>query len=199
MDIKFCKNIVKCNFCQNWGMCLNLNFYLIQSQHRKNPVWIQETDGIEYPRFTPSILCIHTPHTSVLILYKSVLGTIVKLTFCLQLFPYHGLAWCECGLVRCVHEYWQCKTWTFDPVCLFPVFTQAFFLCKCPLVVVRLDTSNLAHSRIKPRGVVADCGGAIWNLTPQSRVTHWVHGLLRVNVQMDTLHDVTEASSQGKR
>lgn len=38
------------------------------------------------------------------------------------------------------------------------------------------------HSRVQPWGVVADGGGAVGYLTPQSGIADWIHSLLGVNV-----------------
>ena len=50
--------------------------------------------------------------------------------------------------------------------------------------------------RLQPGGVFTDGSCTVRNLAPEPRVAHWVHCLLRVNVQMDTLHDVAEPSPQ---
>lgn len=59
---------------------------------------MQETGGIECPHLHHHCPT-YTPHKSVLTSYKSVLGPIVKRTFCFTIGPHHRLTWCCAGNV----------------------------------------------------------------------------------------------------
>ena len=52
------------------------------------------------------------------------------------------------------------------------------------------------YLRVFPRRIVTDRGGGVWDLVPESRVADRVDALLWVDVEVDTLHDVTETSTQ---